>query len=162
MVLINRLGILVEESAAIMNPYANRLNQYNKVNQQTAIVDADPHRLIQLLFHGLLENLAKAKGLIERKDIEGKNRHIIRASEILNGLSTCLDSKHNPELAGNLEALYDYCVRRLLMANLKNDTTIIDEVMELVLPVKAAWDEIRDQVAQVQQAPAYNGASATA
>jgi flagellar protein FliS len=143
----------------IANP---RMQQYNKVNTQTGIVDADPHRLIQLLFHGLLENLAKAKGMIERKDIEGKNRHLVKASDILHGLSTCLDAKHNPELVENLSSLYDYCVRRILMANLKNDSAIVDEVIELVLPVKSAWDEIREQVVQPDQVPAYNGASATA
>jgi len=139
-----------------------RLQQYNKVNAQTGIVDADPHRLIQLLYHGLLENLAKAKGMIDRKDIEGKNKHLVKAGDILNALRTCLDPQHNQELVENLDALYDYCIRQLLMANLKNDISIIDEVVSLLVPVKAAWDEIRDQVVQPKQEPVYNGTSATA
>ena len=139
-----------------------RLQQYSKVNAQTGIVDADPHRLIQLLYHGLLENLAKAKGLIERKDIEGKNKHIVKACDILNALRSCLDPKHNKELVESLDSLYDYCIRQLLLANLKNDTSIVDEVVGLITPVKTAWDEIREQVVQQEQQPTYNGTSATA
>ncbi|GLQ32238.1 flagellar export chaperone FliS [Litoribrevibacter albus] len=139
-----------------------KLQQYSKVNAQTGIVDADPHRLIQLLYHGLLENLAKAKGMIDRKDIEGKNKHIVKACDILNALRTCLDPKHNKELVDSLDSLYDYCIRQLLMANLKNDNAIIDEVVGLILPVKTAWDEIRDQVVQQEKQPTYNGTSATA
>lgn len=139
-----------------------KLQQYSKVNAQTGIVDADPHRLIQLLYHGLLENLAKSKGFIERKDIENKNKHLVKACDILNALRTCLDPKHNQELTDNLASLYDYCIRQLLMANLKNDITIIDEVVGLIVPVKTAWDEIRDQVVQPEEQPTYNGTSATA
>jgi flagellar protein FliS len=39
-----------------------------------------------------------------------------------------------------LASLYDYMQRRLLHANLKNDTAAIDEVAELLRDLKQAWD----------------------
>ncbi len=141
-----------------MNTYANRLNQYNKVNQQTGIVDADPHRLIQLLYNALKSNLSKARGYIERRDFEAKGKHLTKSVEILKALSDCLDAKHNPELVENLAGLYDYCARQLLQANLQNEVKFVDEVVELITPVQQAWDDIRDQVVQPKQEPTYNGA----
>jgi flagellar protein FliS len=145
-----------------MNTYASRLNQYNKVNQQTGIVDADPHRLIQLLYNALKSNLSKARGHMERREFEDKGKMLTKSVEILSALSDCLDRKHNPELVDNLAGLYDYCARQLMQANLQNEMRFVDEVVELITPVQQAWDDIRDEVVHTKQEPMYNGASATA
>ena len=44
----------------------------------------------------------------------------------------------------NLEGLYDYMNRRLLLANVKNDTEALDEVSGLLRELKEAWDAIPD------------------
>ena len=46
--------------------------QYKKINAQTGITDADPHRLIQMLYAGALDQIAIAKGCMQRNDLEGK------------------------------------------------------------------------------------------
>ena len=38
--------------------------------------------------------------------------------------------------------LYDYCVRRLLKANIRNDIDGIKEVRSLLNEIKGAWEEI--------------------
>jgi flagellar protein FliS len=49
-------------------------------------------------------------------------------------------------MCGNFDALYDYMGRRLLEANLRDDTKILDEVAGLLRELKEAWDAIADRV----------------
>ena len=61
------------------------------------------------------------------------------------GLIAPLDMDKGGELAINLKNLYDYCVRRLIVANAKNDAAAIDEVIRLVEPVANGWKQINGQ-----------------
>lgn len=124
----------------------NALHQYQKVNTQTSIVDADPHRLIQLLYNGALERINMAKARIQAKDFEGKNRLINKSIEIVAGLRGFLNFEKGGDLAPKLEALYDYMERRLFEANVRNDTAMLDEVSMLLRQLKDGWDGIREEV----------------
>ncbi|OZG73770.1 flagellar export chaperone FliS [Hahella sp. CCB-MM4] len=124
----------------------NALNQYQSVNRQTSIVDADAHKLIQLLLDGALERISMAKAQIQLKNIEGKNRLINKAVEIIGGLREFLDKEKGGELAERLDALYEYMEYRLFQANLRNDLEALDEVARLLKEVKGGWDGIREEV----------------
>ena len=126
------------------------LNQYQAVNTQTSVVDADPHRLIQLLLDGALERMSMAKNRIQAKDFENKNRFINKAIEIVSGLRSFLDVEKGGELAANLESLYDYIERRLFEANVHNSLEIVDECANLLRNVKEGWDGIRQEVVEKQ------------
>ncbi len=118
------------------------LAQYRKINTESGIDSASPHRLIQMLMGGALDRLAQAKGALEHKDIPGKGLLLGKDISILSGLQASLDKSKSAEITANLDALYDYMQRRLLEANIKNDVTMIDEVCGLLRTVKSAWDEI--------------------
>ncbi|MBK8973230.1 MAG: flagellar export chaperone FliS [Hahellaceae bacterium] len=122
------------------------LNQYQSVNRQTSIVDADRHKLIQLLFDGALERIMMAKAQIQAKNIEGKNKLLGKAIEIIGGLRGFLDREKGGELARRLDALYEYMELRLFQANIKNDVAAIDEVVGLLKEIKSGWDGIRPKV----------------
>ncbi|WLQ15025.1 flagellar export chaperone FliS [Hahella aquimaris] len=123
----------------------NALHQYQSVNRQTSIVDADGHKLIQLLFDGALERITMAKGQILANNFEGKNRLIGKAVEIVGGLREFLDKEKGGDIAQRLDALYEYMERRLFEANLRNDAAILDEVANLLKQVKNGWDGIRQE-----------------
>jgi flagellar protein FliS len=123
----------------------NAVRQYQKVNTQTSVIDADPHRLIQLLLDGALERMAMAKSRITAKDYEGKNNLLNKAIEIVGGLRGFLNHEKGGELSKNLEALYDYIERRLFEANVRNDISMIDECGKLLREVKLGWDGIRTE-----------------
>lgn len=129
----------------------NALQQYQRVNAQTSIVDADPHRLIQLLFKGALERINMARGRIQSKDFEGKNRLINGTIDIVTGLRGFLDFEKGGDLAGKLEALYYYIERILVKANMQNDVASLDEAAALLTEIKDGWDGIRDEAMQLMQ-----------
>jgi len=48
------------------------ISAYKKVSLETSIQDADPHKLIAMLFEGALAAIAKAKNEILQKDTAAK------------------------------------------------------------------------------------------
>ena len=118
------------------------LQQYNQVRAHAQVEGASPHRLIQMLVEGALEKIRAAKGLIERRDIPEKVRHINWALTIVDGLRQSLDMENGGQIAQNLDALYDYMQRRLIIANLENNPQILDEIASLLLEIKTAWDAV--------------------
>lgn len=124
-------------------------NSYRNVQLETSVSEASPHQLVSLLFDGLLQSLAAAKGAMLNANIPAKGSSIGRAVRILEeGLKAGLDTERGGELAANLRSLYEFCIVRITEANLRNDTAIIDEVIQLIRPVAEGWNEIRGEVAQ--------------
>jgi flagellar protein FliS len=123
----------------------NGLQAYQRVNTQTSITDADPHKLIQLLYNGALERINMAKARMQADDYAGKGKLITKAIEIIGGLRSFLDFEKGGDLAARLEALYDYMERTLFEANAKNDVAKLDEVANLLRSIKDGWDGIREE-----------------
>jgi len=116
------------------------LTQYNKVGLETAVSEASPHELINMLFAGALTAISRAKGLVEQKDMAGKGEQINKASRILVHLKGCLDLEKGGEVAANLDPLYDYMIQRLAVANRDLDISVLDEVAKLLNEVKSGWN----------------------
>lgn len=122
------------------------MKQYQNVNTQAQVLDASPHRLIQMLMEGCLTRLAQAKGAMERDQVAVKGEFLSKAIAIIGGLRDALDVQQGGDLAENLQRLYDYMAGRLLEANRANDTSIIDEVAGLLREIKSGWDGISNQI----------------
>lgn len=133
--------------------FSKPINAYRDVGVNSAITAADPHQLISLLFEGAQAAIAIAKGAMQQKQIGEKGKAISKAIDIIdNGLKASLDLEKGEDIAENLDALYNYMCERLLFANLKNDSTALDEVAHLLGEVQSAWTEIRPQVIQSSEA----------
>ncbi|MDT0582811.1 MULTISPECIES: flagellar export chaperone FliS [Alteromonadaceae] len=124
------------------------INAYKKGSLKQDVATADPHRLTLMLMQGALDRMAYAKGCMERKDLAGKSEHLSRVSAILINLRDTLDLDIGGEVADNLYALYDYMVQRLVDANMQNSLQIMDEVINLLLPIKTAWLSIPEEAKQ--------------
>ena len=121
---------------------SNPMSQYAQINVQTAIEDASPHRIVQMLLEGALERIAKAKGYMANDKVAEKGEAISKAITIVNGLRSSLDMNAGGEVANNLDALYEYIENTLLAANMSNDIEKLNEVGNLLLQVKSSWDAI--------------------
>ena len=119
-------------------------NAYQRINVETSMHTIDQHQLVSLLYEGVLNAVATARGAMARGDVLGKVNGISKAVRILEeGLSTALDKEDGGELAQNLGDLYDYCLHRLILANARNDDAMMLEVMRLIEPVAQGWNEIK-------------------
>ena len=118
------------------------IDAYKKAGVHGGIEDATPHQLIKLLFEGALLKIAGAKQSMLNEEVAQKGEQIGSAISIVQGLQASLDIKAGGEMAENLDALYDYMQRRLIEANLNNDSGMLDEVSGLILEIKTAWDAI--------------------
>ena len=125
------------------------INAYANVGLGTDIMSADPHKLTSMLFEGALLAITRARHALARNEPATKGQFISKAIAIIGeGLHASLDKDVGGELARNLSALYDYMVKRLVHANIKNDDAALDEVARLLTELKDAWDSIRPQVTQ--------------
>ena len=91
-----------------------------------------------------LIGLATAKGHMQRHEVPQKINAVNRTMSIIDGLRMSLDHNIDAKMSDNLESLYDYMNRRLLLANINNDVTGLDEVSSLLRELKEAWDAIPD------------------
>jgi flagellar protein FliS len=130
------------------------VNAYANVGLETGIASASPHKLIIMLYDGVLAALLSGRANMAAGNIAAKGIAISKAINIIdNGLRVSLDIKAGGEIAENLDALYDYMSRRLFHANLKNDAPAIDEVHGLLSGLREAWVAIGDKIDQPQPAP---------
>ncbi len=118
------------------------INAYKSVGVKNDLAVADPHRVIQLLMQGSLENMAKARGCIERKDFVGKSQTMYKAMRIITALQHSLDMDAGGEVSQNLWSLYDFMVNHLMLASRESSVEKIDDVIEIMLKIKSAWDQI--------------------
>ncbi|MFT6917111.1 MAG: flagellar protein FliS [Motiliproteus sp.] len=118
------------------------LKQYNSIDIRTSVDSASPHKLIIMLFDGAMTAITRAKGLIGQKDMAGKGQQIQKASEIMIGLKGSLDLEEGGEVAANLDALYDYILGRLMIANRNVDVAPLNEVTALLAEIKSGWEAI--------------------
>lgn len=135
-----------------MNP-VNALNTYKNVGLESGVAAADPHKLILMLYQGAILAIASAKNQMLKNQIAEKGASLTKAIKIIDeGLKACLDVNAGGEIGKNLFDLYDYMTQRLLIANLKNDITMLDEVSGLLNELKEAWESIKPSASQATPA----------
>jgi flagellar protein FliS len=123
---------------------SSAVKAYSNIAIESKAHSSDPHKLILMLYQGALLSIASAKNQMLRKEVSAKGKSISQAISIINdGLKASLDLNVGGELAVNLSDLYTYMIQRLLVANMKNDTVILDEVSGLLLELRGAWESIR-------------------
>ncbi|BDG81741.1 MULTISPECIES: flagellar export chaperone FliS [Bacillus] len=116
---------------AIQNPYA--------AYQQNSVNTATPGELTLMLYNGCLKFIKLASQAIENNDMERKNENLIKAQNIIQELNGTLN--RNIELSGSMGAMYDYMYRRLVEANIKNDTSMLAEVEDYITDFRDAWKQ---------------------
>ncbi len=128
--------------------------QYQQINAQTGVMDADPHKLIQMLYTGALDSIARARGCVERGDLAGKGEAISKAIAIVGGLSDSINvDVPAPELTGNLDSLYEFVTNALTQANVEGSVEPLDQAAAVLKELQAGWDGIRAEVLSSAEKP---------
>ena len=130
---------------------------YAATGLETTIADASPEQLILMLHDGLLESLHRARLAMAEGRVAEKGEAISKALAILTeGLMPAIDLERGGDIAGNLAALYEYMITRLMLGNLQNDAVPFEEVAKLVRELRGAWQQLSAKpVARAASLPAH-------
>lgn len=110
--------------------------QYNT----SKILTASPAELTLMLYEGAIKFCNIAVVAIEKKDIQKAHINIVKAEKIIEHLRITLDMKY--PVAQDFERIYEYLDRRLVMANMKKDIEILEEVLTHLRSVRDTWKEV--------------------
>jgi flagellar secretion chaperone FliS len=125
-----------------------KLAAYRSVSAHGAVASGDSHALVLMLMDGAIERMSIAQGCIERGEIVRKAKLLHSCVRLVAELRGSLNLKDGGELASNLSNLYDYIVRRLLLANAGNDRSCVAEALSLLGEIRSAWAAIGPSVRQ--------------
>ena len=116
-----------------------------------SIATASPAKLLVMLFDRLVLDVQRGLDAQRRGDLEDTHKHLTHAQDILLELSSSL---RPDQFRGgyDLAALYSFLHRQLVMANIRKDATITDEVLTLVTDLCDAWRQAALQSATEQSA----------
>ena len=124
---------------------------------ENEILQADPIRLVQMLYRGALLAIGKARVHIHERDIPARSRQITKAGEIINELTLSLNYEQGGEVARNLVELYDYMQRRLQDANFRQVEDPLVELERLLTTLLEAWEQCTPALSPVGQAGSRSG-----
>lgn len=114
-------------------------NAYQQASLDARVAAANPHDMVRMLLEGLLEELERAAGHMERKRFEAKGISINKCLNIVHGLDSMLDLENGGEVATSLNRLYDYCSRQLISASVENSAEALQPVTEVIINVREGW-----------------------
>lgn len=104
------------------------------------ITQANATQLVVILYEMLLQYLADGEQAAgDAQFVEA----VHKARGCVNELLNSLHREYSP--AGELSALYLYCIRRLARCEVKRDRSGLDEVRKVIAPLCDAYRQIQDQ-----------------
>lgn len=121
-----------------------------------SVTTASPGELTLMLYNGCLKFINMAKIAVDKNDIQEKNTNIQKAQNIISELMVTLNM--DMEISKNMMALYDFALRRLVEANIRNDKAILVDVEEIITEFRDTWKQVIQKNRQLQHASGSNGA----
>ena len=116
---------------------------YAQVDLQSKLAGATPHQLITMLFDGAHNAIQRAKIYFANGNVAKRGEMLSKAINIIdNGLRASLNHEVGGTISQDLERLYEYMSRMLLLANLQNDPSSLKHVDELLMALAATWKDI--------------------
>lgn len=105
------------------------------------ITTATPVGQVVLLLQGAVRFGRHHLEALERGDREAAHTASIRCQAIVAGLQEVLDFRAGP-IAAQLDAIYDFVLRRLIDGNLRGDPRPTEEAIGLLRDLLEAWTEV--------------------
>ena len=119
---------------------ANAYQMYKK----TQVSTASQGELLLMLFDGAMKFGRQGKELIEKKEFAAANEKLQRTQDIVNELISSLNMDTG-EIAQNLYQLYHFIHDRLVEANIKKDTALLDEALQMLNELRDTWRQVVHQ-----------------
>lgn len=118
---------------------------YSAYNRIANTIDSKEMILVKLL-EGAVRFVRAARAGLEVSNPKAKGENISKAIAIIAELDYALDRNMGGDLVENLAGLYPYILRRLTLANLRNDDWILGEVEGLLFTIKEGFSGALKQI----------------
>ena len=93
-----------------------------------------------MLYEGAIKFCNIAIVAIEKKDVEKAHNNITKVENIISEFQITLN--RNYKVAEDFDNVYTYLKQRLVEANIKKDTEILEEVLEHLRTMRDTWKEV--------------------
>ncbi len=124
---------------------------YSAVSLESQVSGATPHQLIALLFEGAINAMRRAEIYFQTGNVARRGEMISRAINIIdNGLRAGLDHQVGGQIAADLERLYEYVSRNLLLASVNQSAESLPQLITLMVEMSDTWKAIDPQVKHAQ------------
>jgi flagellar secretion chaperone FliS len=110
-----------------------------------SIVTAGPAQLVLALYDGALGAIERARAMLvigahdAHSGIEAVHTQLVKAQRIVTELRVTLDHERGGDIARNLDALYEFCLRTLVDANLAKDSTKLTPASDVLRSLRDTW-----------------------
>ena len=101
---------------------------------------ASPSEVTLMLYEGAIKFVNIAIVAIEHGEIEKAHINIKKTQRIIEEFRNTLDHKY--PVAEDFDRIYVYLLQRLLEANIKKDTEILEEINMHLRSVRDTWKEV--------------------
>lgn len=115
-------------------------NPYAAAYKTNTTAQASPGELTLMLYNGCLKFIKQTRVAIEKEDIQGKNKAVLKAQDIIRELMVTL--KTDNDIGKEMIRLYDFILSRLIEANTKNDLTALTEAEQFVTDFRDTWKQV--------------------
>ena len=103
------------------------------------VAEANPLKLVELLYRGALDSIAAARRYLRLGDIRARSRAISKAMAIVTELSLSLNHTTGGDVSKNLAELYAYAEKLLIQANVEQSDPPLSEVERLLSTLLEGW-----------------------
>ena len=120
----------------------SQLQIYRQQQVQHEIEQASPVRLVVMLYDKAMSLLRQAVLHIDRNNVKAKGEALNRVVEIIGELQAVLNGEEGGVVAQNLDAMYEFMIRSVTLANLNNDPQPLDGVLKVLEELGKGWQEL--------------------
>jgi flagellar secretion chaperone FliS len=113
------------------------LNNPYQTYQRQAVTTSKPEDLTLMLYQGMVKFIRLSKNALQKNNFEESNKNNVRAQDILSELMVTL--KKGYEVSESLLSLYDFMKFRLIEANIKKSSEILEEVEGYAVELMDTW-----------------------
>ncbi len=114
-------------------------------------VTASPLGILIQLYEGAVRFLRKARLAMDRGDVPARAEALRRAHAIVTELQVTLEHDHAPDLAAQLDALYDFVLDRITQGTIEQNPERLAEAEKVLIDLLEAWQAVRDEQATLER-----------
>ena len=126
---------------------ASAVRAYKTTELGSRATGGDKRELILMMYDGAIGAVRIGQQHAARKERLATGKQIDRALSIIGGMRQTLDFERGGNVAVNLDDLYRYLMKALVKANSSLDTSLMQEVVDLLASVREAWASVGGETA---------------